>query len=61
MSPKPNRAGPMMGAAIIGCGIGYFIFKKTDNILYAIGAAVLITFGDYIFVMATNKFFKKDK
>ena len=61
MPDKPNRAGPLMGAAIIGCGIGYFIYAKTGNPFYGIGAAVLITGADYLFIMATNKFFKKDK
>lgn len=61
MSNKPNRAGPFLGAAIIGCGIGYLIYNKTGNAAYGIAAALVITSGDYFLVMVTNKFFKKDK
>jgi len=61
MTDRPNRAGPLLGAAIIGCGIGYFIYAKTGNIFFGIGAAVLITGADYGLVMAANKFMKKDK
>lgn len=60
MNKAPNRAGPFLGAAIIGCGIGYLIFNKTGNAIYGIAAALVITSGDYFFVMASNKFFKKD-
>ena len=58
---RENRAGPFLGAALIGCGIGYLIYNKTGNLTYGIGAAVLITAADYVFVMAVNKYFKKDK
>lgn len=61
MTDRPNRAGPMMGAAIIGCGIGWLIYSKTGNVIYGVLAAALIASADYVFVMATNKFFKKDK
>ena len=54
-----NYAGPLFGAAIIGVGIGYLIYKKTGNAVYAGLAVVGITAADFVFILITNRYFHK--
>jgi hypothetical protein len=51
---RPNHAGPLLGASLIGAGIGYFIYKKTGNGLLAASAAIGITLADYAVVLFIN-------
>jgi len=57
---RPNYAGPLFGAAIIGVGIGYLIYKKTGNPFYALLAVIGLTVGDFVFILLTNKYFHKE-
>ncbi|MEE9346590.1 MAG: hypothetical protein V3U82_00240 [Robiginitomaculum sp.] len=55
----PNHAGPLLGASLIGAGIGYFIYKKTGNWLLAASAAIGITLADFAVVIFINRFKNK--
>ena len=56
---RVNVAGPLLGAAIIGCGVGYLIYKKTGNMLWGIGGAAAITLGDLVLVLWTDRYRRK--
>lgn len=58
---RRNIAGPLLGAAIIGCGVGYLIYVKTGQMLWGMGAAAAITLGDLALVLWTDRFRKKGK
>lgn len=54
------QEGPLLGAVIIGGGIGYLIYGKTNNPLLAIVSGVALAIADYVLVI-TLKYNKKDK
>lgn len=58
---RPNIAGPVLGAAIIGCGVGYLIYNKTGQMLWGIGAALAITLGDLALVLWTDRIRQRNK
>jgi len=51
--------GPLFGALIIGAGIGYLTWQKTDNMALGVAVAIGLAVVDYIFLMAVKKIFKK--
>lgn len=51
--------GPLFGALIIGVGVGFLIWEKTRNPVWAIGAGVALVVIDYIFLMIVKKIFNK--
>jgi len=53
------QEGPLFGALIIGVGVGYLVFAKTQNILYAALAGIGLAAADYIFLSWIKKFTKK--
>lgn len=58
---RSNIAGPVLGAAIIGCGVGYLIYNKTGQMLWGIGAALAITLGDLALVLWTDRIRQRTK
>lgn len=53
------EAGPAFGAILIGGGIGVLLWQKYQDPVLAIGVGVAVTIADYVFLMATKKYFKK--
>lgn len=41
------QQGPLFGAMIVGTGIGYLLYQKTQNIVLAVLAAAAITMAGY--------------
>jgi len=53
------QEGPAFGALIIGCGVGFLTYKKTNNIVQAAGLGVIIAIVDYVLVLAIKSVTKK--
>ena len=53
------ESGPLFGALIIGCGIGYLVGTRTNNIFYGLSSALALTVADYYLILWTNSFRKK--
>lgn len=53
------QEGPAFGALIIGVGVGFLTFKKTNNLALGLGAGVLIAIADYVLVVVIKKVTKK--
>lgn len=51
--------GPLFSALIIGVGIGFLVFQKFDNIVYGIGAGLVVGGLDYVMLAWVNKIRKK--
>ena len=51
--------GPLFGALIIGAGVAYLVYNKTQNYLYAVLAGIGLAVADYIFLMWVKKLTKK--
>ena len=49
------QEGPAFGALIIGVGVGFLTFKKTNNLALGLGAGVLIAIADYVLVVVIKK------
>lgn len=53
------QEGPLFGALIIGIGVGYLVYSKTQNFMYAALAGIGLAVVDYIFLMWIKKLTKK--
>jgi len=53
------QEGPAFGALIIGCGVAFLIYKKTNNIIQALGIGAVTAIADYGLILViksvTNK------
>jgi len=54
------QEGPAFGAAIIGSGLAFLVWKKTQNLFFAIIAGIGIAIVDYV-VLLWIQSFKKNK
>ena len=53
------QEGPAFGALIIGAGLGYLLYNRTQNALLAIGAGIAVALADYFFLIWIQSFKKK--
>jgi len=53
------QEGPAFGALIIGGGLGYLLYNRTQNILLAVCAGIAVALADYFFLVWINNFKKK--
>lgn len=53
------QEGPAFGALIIGCGVGYLTYKKTNNSSLAVLLALGIAIADYVLVLVIKGITKK--
>lgn len=53
------QAGPLFGALIIGCGLAYLVYGRTQNLLLAIAAGLAVALADYVVLLWIDKFKKK--
>lgn len=53
------QEGPAFGALIIGVGLAYLIWSKTQNIVYAVLAGIAVAIADYFILIWLNQFKKK--
>lgn len=51
--------GPAFGALVIGAGVGYLYWQKTQNLGVAIALGIGLTIADYVFLLVVKKIFKK--
>jgi len=49
------QEGPAFGALIIGVGVAYLMYKKTNNVVQAIGLGVVIAIADYVLVLVIKR------
>lgn len=45
------QEGPLFGALIIGFGVGFLTFKKTNNIGMAVLLGLAVSIADYVLIM----------
>ena len=50
--------GPAFGALIIGSGLGYLIYSKTQNVVYAACGAIAVALVDYVLLIWIKSFKK---
>ena len=55
------QEGPLFGAIIIGGGIGFFIYQKTQNLSLSLAAGAGIIIADYALVVLIKSFYGKKK
>lgn len=53
------QEGPAFGALIIGAGLGYLLYNRTQNALLAAGAGIAVALADYFFLIWIQSFKKK--
>lgn len=53
------QEGPAFGAGIIGFGVGFLVWQKTRNLVWAIGIGIALAIADYIFLIFVKKVFGK--
>lgn len=53
------KEGPLLGAVIIGAGVGFLVFQKFDILLYALGAGLAVGVGDYVLLGWVDRWRKK--
>ena len=53
------QEGPAFGALIIGVGLGYLLYNRTQNIILAAGVGIAVALADYFFLIWINSFKKK--
>ena len=53
------QEGPAFGALIIGVGLGYLLYNRTQNALLATGAGIAVALADYFFLIWIQSFKKK--
>lgn len=53
------QEGPLFGALIIGFGVGFLTFKKTNNIGLAILLGLAVCIADYVLIMVIKTVTKK--
>lgn len=55
------QEGPMFGALLVGCGIGYLLYQKTGNAGLAVLAAAGITVAGYSLEVGLKRLLRKKK
>jgi len=55
------KEGPAFGALLIGGGIGYLFFQKTQRLDLSIGVGVFIYVLDYVVLDWLSRFKKREK
>lgn len=53
------QEGPVFGALIIGIGVAFLFYKKTNNIVQAIGLGAVIAIADYVLVLFIKRITNK--
>ena len=53
------QEGPAFGALIIGAGLGYLLYNRTQNVLLAAIVGIAVALADYFFLIWINTFKKK--
>ena len=53
------QEGPAFGALIIGAGLGYLLYNRTQNVLLAASVGIAVALADYFFLIWINTFKKK--
>jgi len=53
------QEGPAFGALIIGCGVTYLFYRKTQNLLLAAGVGIAVALADYLLLLWIQSFKKK--
>ena len=53
------QEGPAFGALIIGVGVGFLAYKKTNNIALGAGAGIVIAIADYVLVVVIKQITNK--
>jgi len=53
------QEGPAFGALIIGCGVAFLIYKKTNNMVQAAGLGAIIAIADYVLILVIKSVTKK--
>jgi len=53
------QEGPLFGALIIGLGVGFLTFKKTNNIGMAVLLGLAVSIADYVLIMVIKAVTKK--
>ena len=51
--------GPAFGALIIGTGLAYLVYTKTQSSGLAVAAGLGVAIADYVLVVMIKKYFKK--
>lgn len=51
--------GPLFGALIIGGGVGFLVWQKSQNLVLAIAIGVGLVIADYAFLLIIKRVFKK--
>lgn len=51
--------GPLFGALIIGGGVGFLVWQKSQNLVLAIAVGLSLVIADYAFLLIVKKVFKK--
>lgn len=53
------QEGPAFGAIIIGCGVGYLTYTKTNNTPLAILLGLAVAIADYVLILVIKRVTKK--
>ena len=53
------QEGPLFGALIIGIGVAFLTYRKTNNALLALGLGLGVAIADYILIFAIKAVTKK--
>jgi len=53
------QEGPAFGALIIGSGLAYLFYRKTQNLLLAAGVGIAVALADYLLLVWIQSFKKK--
>ena len=53
------QEGPAFGALIIGAGLAFLVWSKTQNIMYGVAAGIAVALADYFLLTWISSFKKK--